>query len=74
MIPREYLGKNDQSKWEKQATKILNHCWRVKGAFWFHEPVDPVKFGILDYHDIITHPMDFGTIKKKLNFNAYKHP
>ncbi len=41
---------------------------------WFQEPVDPVKFGIMDYNDIITHPMDLGTIKKKLSFNFYPSP
>jgi hypothetical protein len=36
--------------------------------------VDPVKYGIMDYNDIISHPMDLGTIKKKLNFNYYPSP
>lgn len=54
--------------------KILSICWKLKGAFWFYEPVDPVKFGILNYFDIITKPMDMGTIKKKLNYNAYNSP
>lgn len=33
-----------------------------------------MKFGILDYNDIITHPMDIGTIKKKLQYNFYTSP
>lgn len=33
--------------------------------------MDPVKFGIMDYFDIITHPMDLSTIKKKLSHNVY---
>lgn len=45
--------------------------WKLKGAHWFYEPVDPVKFGVIDYFDIVTKPMDLGTIKKKLNYNAY---
>lgn len=49
----------------------MNVCWKHKGSFWFQEPVDPVKFGILDYSDIVAHPMDLGTIKKKLAYNFY---
>ena len=47
-------------------------CWKAKGSAWFHEPVDPVKFGIMDYFDIISKPMDLGTVKKKLNHNVYE--
>ncbi|EHA8589072.1 cat eye syndrome critical region protein 2 [Cocos nucifera] len=35
----------------------------------FSEPVDPNE--LPDYHDIIEHPMDFGTIRKKLSDGAY---
>lgn len=37
------------------------------------EPVDPSKFGIDDYFEIIEEPMDFGTIKKKLFNNVYEN-
>lgn len=33
--------------------------------------MDTVKYGILDYNDIITRPMDLGTVKRKLSHNAY---
>ena len=72
-IPQEILESTLQESWEKVAAKVLNQCWKVKGAFWFYEPVDPVKYGIMDYFDIITNPMDLGTIKKKLNYNAYEN-
>ncbi len=45
---------------------------KQKGAFWFLEPVDPVKFNIMDYFDIIERPMDLGTVKKKLGHNVYR--
>lgn len=61
----------EKEKWQKVATKLLNICWKHKGSFWFQEPVDPVKFGIMDYSDIVSHPMDLGTIKKKLTYNFY---
>jgi hypothetical protein len=35
--------------------------------------VDPSKFGIDDYFDIIEQPMDFCTIKRKLTFNVYNN-
>jgi hypothetical protein len=31
----------------------------------FHNPVDPKKFGIDDYFEVVKNPMDFSTIKKK---------
>lgn len=52
----------------------MTTIWKNKASIWFQQPVDPVKFGILDYNDIITHPMDLGTIRKKLTFNFYATP
>jgi hypothetical protein len=51
--------------------KVLNQCCKLKGAYYFLEPVDPVKFSILDYFDIITQPMDLGTVRKRLTHNFY---
>jgi bromodomain-containing factor 1 len=52
----------------------VSECWRAKGAFFFQEPVDPIKFNIPDYLAKIDNPMDFTTIKKKLSHNCYKNP
>lgn len=57
--------------WIKVAQKVLSICWKSKGGNYFHEAVDPSKFGIVDYFEVITEPMDFGLIKKKLTFNVY---
>ncbi|KAL2340217.1 hypothetical protein Fmac_008157 [Flemingia macrophylla] len=35
----------------------------------FSEPVDPEE--LLDYHDIIKQPMDYGTVRKKLDKGLY---
>lgn len=37
----------------------------------FNTPVDPVALGLLDYHTVITRPMDFGTIKARLHALAF---
>lgn len=38
----------------------------------FNHPVDPVALGLGDYHLIVTHPMDLGSIKRKLHAVAYQ--
>lgn len=59
----------EKDTWEKNAKKILNTIWKIKGAFYFHTPVDPIKLKIDDYLDIVKKPMDFGTVKvNNLNF------
>ncbi|KAM3131429.1 hypothetical protein pb186bvf_016501 [Paramecium bursaria] len=64
-------AKEDET-WEKIAKKIIGILWKSKGAYFFHSPVDPKKFNIPDYFDIVKKPMDFGTIKQKLHNNVYK--
>ena len=44
---------------------------RHKHATIFRQPVDPTREEIPDYLEIIKHPMDFSTIKKKLSGNVY---
>ena len=39
----------------------------VDESLLFREPVDPVKWKIPDYFDIVKYPMDFGSIRIKLN-------
>nr|CAB3489301.1 unnamed protein product [Digitaria exilis] len=43
-----------------------------KSGWLFNTPVDPVLFGIPDYFDVIRHPMDLGTVKKKLTSKQYR--
>lgn len=57
--------------WQKVAEKILNYCYKVKGSYYFHDPVDPIKLKIKDYNDVIEKPMDLGSIKNKLKYNWY---
>jgi hypothetical protein len=47
---------------------------KMKQAFFFLEPVDPVKLGIPEYYDVVPYPMDFGTVRSKLQGNEYASP
>lgn len=66
--------KTNKETWQKLALKVVAVCWKAKGGYFFHEPVDPVKFNIPDYFVKITNPMDFSTVRKKLHHNCYKDP
>lgn len=46
---------------------VLKQIMRHQFAWPFMKPVDAVKLNIPDYYEIIQSPMDFGTIKKKLD-------
>ncbi|KAJ1718172.1 hypothetical protein LPJ61_006782 [Coemansia biformis] len=37
-------------------------------------PVDPIKQGVPTYFDVVTRPMDLGTIRKNLDRNLYQSP
>ncbi|OMO73614.1 hypothetical protein CCACVL1_17201 [Corchorus capsularis] len=50
--------------------RLLAHQW----GWVFKEPVDIVKLNIPDYFNVIKHPMDLGTVKKKLASGAYASP
>lgn len=58
--------------WRTIALKIISNLWKAKGGNFFHEPVDPVKLNITGYFEVVKKPMDFGTIKKKLQSNIYQ--
>lgn len=38
----------------------------------FNQPVDAVALGLVDYFQIVTRPMDLGTVKRKLHAIAYQ--
>lgn len=49
----------------------MKAVWKHQFGWPFQTPVDAMKLNIPDYHKIIKHPMDFGTIKKRLDNNYY---
>ncbi|XP_066548679.1 bromodomain testis-specific protein [Amia ocellicauda] len=59
----------------KYCNGILKEMFAKKhaGYAWpFYKPVDAAILGLHDYHDIIKHPMDLSTIKKKMDERVYK--
>ncbi|CAH9135558.1 unnamed protein product [Cuscuta epithymum] len=58
----------------KQCGNLLKSLMMHQHGWVFNEPVDPVKLNIPDYFTVIKHPMDLGTIKKKLACGQYLSP
>jgi len=50
---------------------VMKAVWKHQFAWPFQQPVDAVKLNLPDYHKLIKHPMDLGTIKKRLDNNFY---
>ncbi|XP_048549018.1 transcription factor GTE8-like [Triticum urartu] len=57
-----------------QCESILKKLMTQKFSHIFNVPVDVEKLNIPDYNEIIKHPMDLGTIKKKLDSGSYTSP
>ncbi|XP_060563339.1 BRCA2-interacting transcriptional repressor EMSY-like [Ruditapes philippinarum] len=72
-------GSGAPGGWVRAALGVLNKVSKYRGlnrdkndlnaATWFTQPVDPADAP--DYYTIVENPMDFGTIKKKLESCRY---
>lgn len=51
--------------------QILAKLMKHKYGYVFNEPVDAAALGIPDYHEIIKHLMDLGTVKSRLHKHEY---
>jgi len=51
--------------------QVMKTVWKHQFAWPFHQPVDATKLNLPDYHKIIKHPMDLGTVKKRLENKYY---
>lgn len=58
----------------KFLLKGIQSLKRMNDARFYREPVDPVKLNIPHYPQIITRPMDLGTIERQLKANEYSDP
>lgn len=66
-----------QQRAELQVSKcseLLRELTKLPPAFYFLEPVDPIKLNIPDYLTIIPNPMDLGTVRNNLDNNRYESP
>ncbi len=54
--------------------KLMNTLWKGNQAYFFHEAVDPIKLDLPTYFEVIKSPMDFSTIKKKIQGRVYENP
>lgn len=74
----QHVSKARKGKLSEQmryCSSILKELFAKKhaGYAWpFYKPVDAESLGLSDYHDIIKHPMDLGTVKViKMSNNLY---
>jgi hypothetical protein len=51
----------------RQFSTILRQITQHRWAWPFMTPVDVKGLGLHDYHDVIKKPMDFGTIRRKMD-------
>lgn len=58
----------------QECYQILKFFQQRPDADAFTEPVDWEAYGLMDYPEIITHPMDLGTIQTKLEDGKYGSP
>ncbi|XP_020694467.1 transcription factor GTE4 isoform X1 [Dendrobium catenatum] len=58
----------------KKCGVLLSKLMKHNHGWVFNNPVDADFLGLTDYHKIIKHPMDLGTVKSRLSKNWYKTP
>jgi hypothetical protein len=50
---------------------MLDRLLSARGGHFFAEPVDAEALGLSDYHEIVTEPLDFSTIRERLLSGFY---
>ncbi|XP_076584478.1 bromodomain-containing protein 4-like isoform X2 [Chaetodon auriga] len=64
--------RQDQLRFCARLAREMLSKKHVAYAWPFYKPVDVKALGLHDYHDIIKHPMDLSTIKKKMDNRQYR--
>ncbi|XP_072841154.2 LOW QUALITY PROTEIN: bromodomain-containing protein 3 [Pogona vitticeps] len=73
-VPQHAGKKGKLSEHLKYCDSILKEMLSKKHAAYawpFYKPVDAEALELHDYHDIIKHPMDLSTVKKKMDSREY---
>ncbi|KAK3010923.1 hypothetical protein RJ639_011029 [Escallonia herrerae] len=68
---RRRTEKVDRRRLKLHCSGILERLRAHPTGWVFSNPVDPIKLDIPDYVSVISRPMDFGTIKTKLEGGIY---
>uniref|UniRef100_H3BHW2 Bromodomain containing 3a n=1 Tax=Latimeria chalumnae TaxID=7897 RepID=H3BHW2_LATCH len=74
-VPQHAGKKSKLSEHLKYCDSILKEMLSKKHAAYawpFYKPVDAEALELHDYHDIIKHPMDLSTVKKKMDNRDYQ--
>ncbi|XP_054836335.1 bromodomain testis-specific protein [Eublepharis macularius] len=74
--PPEPIKNNKLTAQLQYCNEILLEMFSKKHtayAWPFYKPVDITALGLEDYHTVIKHPMDLGSIKKKMENYEYTH-
>ncbi|RDY04892.1 Transcription factor GTE10, partial [Mucuna pruriens] len=58
----------------KPCETLLNRLMSHQFGWVFNSPVDVVKLNIPDYFTVIKHPMDLGTVKRRIASCEYSNP
>ncbi|KAJ1604796.1 ankyrin repeat-containing protein [Cryptosporidium canis] len=61
-----------RASWYKIITECVEELRKQEGAWIFDRPVDEKAWNCSDYYKIITKPMDFSLIRKKLRNGEYE--
>lgn len=75
--PASHKPKDKLPESIKACNEILIELFSKKHSSYawpFYQPVDAELLGLHDYHDIIKRPMDFGTVKQKMDNREYRTP
>ena len=55
----------------RRCSEAISTIMKHKSAWPFNEPVNAAALGLVDYHQIITRPMDMGTIRNRIDSRHY---
>jgi hypothetical protein len=56
----------------EKCFRYLRKLMSQKNSHWFLLPVDPIRWNLPTYFDVIKNPMDFSTIQKKIDEEVYQ--